>query len=282
MEKLPSGHPDRRRYCKIHLDWRGALAEGRGTEIEIEQAKKEMSPLMFTVMYDSEFPDMAEDSIHSRHDIEKAEKLTFDLGKDFVELKDVKDKKDYTYMMGCDIADLGLDETVFLMGWRKGKGQYHVNSYFNVKGLDTTLVRRKIEFFVAEALKQVPKVEVNIDGQGLGTGVVRDIQHHISEQKLSDRVKVRDCRGGGKAVNSEIYMNLKAENHFRLKALFKEDAVRIPNLPKLKTQLMAMKWDNKSLTGKTKVVDPEDSPDWADALIYFIWRDSSEVAWVLG
>ncbi len=39
-----------------------------------------------------------------------------------------------------------------------------------------------------------------------------------------------------------------------------------------------MKWELTS-TEKKRVVDPEDySPDWADALVYLIWKDSSELA----
>ena len=36
-----------------------------------------------------------------------------------------------------------------------------------------------------------------------------------------------------------------------------------------------MKWELNS-SGKIKIVDPDKSPDFADTLVYFIWRDSQE------
>lgn len=45
------------RYLKIHIDYRQAIAEGRLTEVFIEEMRQRMSQLMFKIMYEVLFPD---------------------------------------------------------------------------------------------------------------------------------------------------------------------------------------------------------------------------------
>ena len=72
-------------------------------------------------------------------------------------------------------------------------------------------------------------------------------------------------------------MNKKAENYFGLRAIFMDELIKIPKIDKLRKHLIAMKWELTS-SAKKKIVDPEDySPDFADCLTYFVWRDRGEL-----
>ena len=42
-----------------------------------------------------------------------------------------------------------------------------------------------------------------------------------------------------------------------------------------------MTWELNT-KGKIKVIDPEDSPDFADAMMYFVWKDKKELVFAVG
>jgi len=93
-----------------------------------------------------------------------------------------------------------------------------------------------------------------------------------------ENVKVRGCHFGEQANKKDNFMNKKAENYFRLQALFNEGSIQIIDNRNLTRHLLGIKWELSS-SEKKKIVDPEDySPDWADALVYFTWKDSKEMA----
>jgi hypothetical protein len=59
-------------YFKLKIPWQQAVREGRTTAEFVEEQRKELTSLQFTVLYDSEFPDKAEDAVHTLTDIQKA------------------------------------------------------------------------------------------------------------------------------------------------------------------------------------------------------------------
>jgi len=54
--------------------------------------------------------------------------------------------------------------------------------------------------------------------------------------------------------------------------------ISILELRKLKTQLIAMKWEHTS-SNKKKIIDPDKSPDWSDCLVYFVWKDKTGLSY---
>ena len=228
MEKLPEDHEDRRRYCTIHVNWKTALKEGRTTKEFIEDARKEITKLEFQVLYDSDFPDQSEDSIFSRQEIEKAEASTLNLVQ---AIKDGQDKRLFRKIIACDVADTGLDETVIFIGYKRGRNEYQITDHFHDATINVAEVRRKLEHYIALSLKEGIKIDVHIDGQGVGIGVVRELQEELRQQKLKDRVRIVDCRGGGTPINKDTYSNKKAENMFRLKYRMEENEIKILKIP---------------------------------------------------
>ena len=65
---------------------------------------------------------------------------------------------------------------------------------------------------------------------------------------------------------------MKAENFFRLNDLFDDEMIYIPDNKKLNKELISMRWKFNS-SNKIVIEDPDKSPDFADSLVYFVWRD---------
>ena len=62
----------------IHIDWKQALSEGRTTQEFIDEQRKELTPLEFTVLYESKFPDQSDYSIFNLSKVRLAENQDFD------------------------------------------------------------------------------------------------------------------------------------------------------------------------------------------------------------
>jgi hypothetical protein len=290
----------------IRVDWKLALKEGRTTREFIDEMKRKLPPLAFTVLYESNFPEMTEDSIFNitwyqeciknkftlweevkklRENISKAEQELERIKREnypihekekkirqqeslINELK--KDLSEYKVRISCDPADKGLDYTVIYWGVIHGS-KYQLIGYFSEPTSDNMEIASKIY----DIHKEIQSTEWFIDGHGLGVGVISRLNQIKKENKIN--VKVKDCLFGGSPTKKDIYKNLKAENYFRLRAILKENRIQLLDIPELKSELMKMKW--KKSSEKTVIEDPKKSPDYADALVYFIWRDKKQLAW---
>ncbi|KKL45348.1 hypothetical protein LCGC14_2356590, partial [marine sediment metagenome] len=285
-------HLDDPAFYKIHVPWQLALKEGRTTQEHIDEMKKELLPLEFTVLYDSEFPAESEDSIFNLVKINRAEEQTRDLIEETKEIteqmrrpqdmteaeyKKVKEKhKEVTYIISCDVADKGLDETVIFWGIKKGGFYELIDSYHEPKS-ESTDVAGRINEKIREFIGKEANGSVQIDSIGLGTGVVSMVKEYIRDNMYKN-VRVVGCNFGAAALNKERFRNKKAENYFRLKDIFDEDSIKLVKVKNLKNQLLNMKW-KRSSTEKIVIEDPEKSPDWADALVYFTWKDTDALAY---
>lgn len=109
------------------------------------------------------------------------------------------------------------------------------------------------------------KVPLRVDGIGIGKGVFDSL--------TADGYPTEEYRASDKPNDETRFANRKAEDAWVLRTRMEEleDApgeclLRLPADPKLRSQLAAMKY--KTLpSGKMQVVDPSDSPDYADAVI---------------
>ena len=60
----------------------------------------------------------------------------------------------------------------------------------------------------------------------------------------------------------------------------REGSIDIPNHKTLQSEMLNMKFDISKTTQKVQIIDPENkSPDFADCLVYFIWKADLEVSW---
>ena len=284
-------HTENPDWDKVHISWKQALKEGRTTKQFIEEQRRELTPLEFTVLYDSDFPEEAEDSIFNLAKIKSAESRdpkhkeilqSLEILKESYkyresEVNEAKEMlKDFKFVISCDVADKGLDETVMFIGFRVGN-YYEVIDHYSEPKSENIEVGRKITKYVNDLTKYSQKIVVNIDTIGIGAGVVSYVKDWIKTKNLNSYVSVKACHFGAKAIKSERFTNMKAENYFRLRQYFIDNLIKIPEIHKFRQQAMAMKWDTTS-SEKIKIIDPEDkSPDWTDSLVYFVWKDDSEL-----
>ena len=281
-------------YCnndwhKIHIGWEQALEEGRTTKLFIDQQRKELTPIEFTVLYDSEFPDQPSDAIFNIKWLDTAEKKKSQLDVFMQDINVVRTPMDHNenalrkakerlkgfkFIISCDVADKGLDQTVIFDGFKRENYYEILNSYHEPQSENIEIGKKLVRIAEKYVDYKLP-VEINIDGHGIGVGVISYVKDIVRARGWSN-VNVKSCLFGGKAMKNERFTNKKAENYFRLRALLEDGLIAIKPIPRLKSELMAMKWD-KSSSEKIKIIDPEEkSPDFADSLVYFIWKDSED------
>lgn len=279
------------RFERIQIDYRIGLEEGRITQDFVDEMRHDLTPLEFTVLYESRFPDESEDSLHRLNDINNAESLDFGLLSEVESLllrldsglspsdeeKVLSELRRYEYRISCDPADKGLDFTVVLWGIVKDKQYYELLGVWSEAKSDTMNLVGKI---VSRAKGFVPVRafgSIHIDKIGIGAGTESRLREIKNEQGL-EYIRVVGCHYGEGAVRKEEFLNKKAENYFRLRDLFSSGNVSLKRLVgsndylKLKSELLSIKWEITS-SEKKRVLDPDKSPDFNDALVYFVWFD---------
>lgn len=234
----------------IRIPWQIGIKEGRITKDFVDERREEMSPLAFTILYDSKFPEESEDQLISYAHIKKA-----------VNKWGQFTKIDQT-IIGCDVADKGMDRTVIMLA-RKQENKYRIESIYSEPKSENTAVAGRIIDMQQKFNAQL----VNVDAIGVGVGVVS----MLKEKKPHHLVKINPCHYGEAAIKKDKFVNKKAEQYWRLRSLFEEGMISIPDEQKLIDELISMRWEHSS-SGKVKIIDPDKSPDFADALVYTCWQ----------
>ena len=251
-------------YETFHVGWEDALKDGRTTQDFIDRQRSEMTELEFDVLYNSIFPVEGEDSV-------------FNLKK----IKDAEGEGRYgagECIISCDVADKGLDKTVIISGIKDEKG-YVINKIYHEDKSDNMEIADRIMELVNENLER--KIRIFIDCIGVGAGVLSAIKKRcipINVGRIRKKIKVEGCHFGEKSiVDSTRFSNRKAEGYFRLRDMFNNKTITIPKHKILLNELLKMKWEFTG-TSKIKIIDPDKSPDFADALVYFCWFEE-ELVW---
>jgi len=248
-------------YETFHVSWQIAVDERRTTLEFIEQQKKELTNLEFQILYDSVFPTESEDSVFN-----------------LLKIKDAEAKEKFSggeFIVSCDVADKGLDKTVIMQGYKNEHGYSVMNIYSEDKS-ENTDVAGKIMNIIRENSNNT-HISVFIDCIGAGTGVVSMVKQEceIINTGRKFKIKVIGCHYGENPVmEPDRFLNKKAEGFFRLQSLFNDRLIAIPPHKTLLNELLAMKW---KFTSRSKIIieDPDKSPDFADALVYFVWFEDS-------
>lgn len=245
-------------HC-IRISYLDAIKEGRTTKEFIEQRRLDMTPLEFTVLYESKFPVEAEDSI-----------FNLDRIKDAIEIG----KENFTspkLIISCDVADKGNDFTIIMSGIQhKDTNNFLIQNIYSEPKSENTEIAGRINNIINVNKSNFESIVVNIDCIGVGTGVVSMVKEYVEENHLGHVVVNRCHFGETPELEPERFYNKKAENYFRLKELMEKGMIGIPDDKDLLKQLISMRWKFSS-TSKIVVVDPDKSPDFADALVYFTW-----------
>ena len=281
------------------IGWEQAVTEGRTTQKFIDQQKKDLRPLEFTVLYESKFPMQGEDSLFSLEWIKMSEENHFKLQdqldntlKGFRHLKETmtqlsaneytKKKNEfeeelskYTKIVACDPAEKGLDETVVVWGIEYNN-RFELVSHWSEAKSEPMGVVGKVVDIATKFIEPEIRGKINIDRIGIGSGPLSRLKEVIRDKNIKN-IKVLGCHYGEKAMKSDIFHNKKSENYFRLSDLMRDDMMDIPVHHKFRNQLVAEKWERSS-SNKKIVKDPDKSPDWGDSLVYFVWKDKSGLA----
>lgn len=286
----------------IRIDWKQAVKEGRTTQKFVDQQRRDLLPLEFTVLYESQFPEQSEDSIISMAWVKDAEQTKFNFLETQTKLrqkiKELEKKRtqmaetEYQIMMkplmeelnkycnivACDPAEQGLDETVIIWGIEYENRFQVVGTYSEPKSEPMRVVGKMVDIAISFIPKNV-RGKINIDRIGIGSGPLSRLKEVIFTEMQLKNIRVCGCHYGERAMKKDIFHNKKAENWFRLADLLREGMMDIPEHHKIRRQLVSEKTERTS-SNKKIVKDPEEkSPDWGDALVYLVWKDKSGLAY---
>lgn len=235
------------RYHKIFIDYRDGIREGRYDPRFIEEMREE--PL-FDIFYECKFPSEDEIDAKGYRQLLKYEELFA------AHVDALPDRVFFGGKIGVDVGG-GGDKTVFTI--RKGNYARMLMSHNTVDTLQNVpLIKEMMEKY------KVRPENVYIDDGGIGRGLVERC-HQIPELDM-----VQGISNAGKPVNSDKYINIRAETYFELSKWIKKGG-RIVKSDDFK-QLHNIKF-KKNTADKIQIEPKEDlkkrigkSPDNEDSL----------------
>jgi hypothetical protein len=234
-------------FKKIHIGWRQALAERRTTQAYLDEQKSILSDYEWTVLYESDFADESEDTLIRYDWIQRAT------------TKQVQFIDKAQTVWGLDVGEQGADKTILTRALTDGLS-YDVKEQIWVNEHETIPTANHVSTIVSkhEAL--------NVDSIGVGAGVYSQLStlgHNVESIRVSEKA----------SEDPERYLNKKSQRWWRIRTLFEQDQIHIPNDPTLISQLSQMRY--KFSNGRIQIIDPQGkSPDYADSLMLTI-RDNS-------
>lgn len=160
-------------------------------------------------------------------------------------------------VLGVDVARFGSDRTILLL--RRGPVARVIGDYSKQATTETT-------GRVVAAKQEHQADEIRVDGVGVGGGVV--------DQLVEQGHDVVDMQSGAGAIDSEHYLNARAEWYWALRERFEQDDIDIdPDDDELAAQLGAIRY-RYTARGQVQIESKDDmrkrklpSPDRADALM---------------
>ena len=189
-----------------------------------------------------QFPEQGSDTLIPLLEIEKAVTRELETGNET--------------FIGVDVARYGTDKTVFVI--RKGENIEKIEKYSLEDTMQTSGRVKALLMLYNNAIARVDEV-------GVGAGVVDSLKEQ--------GVKVQGINVGESAVDSEHFVNKRAENYWNLRTRFLEGRIAIPDDSELISQLANLKYKYTS-KGQIQIESKEDmkkrgmkSPDVADALM---------------
>lgn len=245
-------------FKKIHIGWKQALAEGRTTQTFLNEQKAILSDYEWTVLYESDFAPESKDTLIRYDWIQRALK------------KQIQFTDKTQTVWGLDVAEQGEDLTILTKAETDGI-QYSVKSQQHIRDRETIPCANEVSSILPK------KDNVNVDSIGVGAGVysqLKELGHSVTSIRVGESSEADDKR----------YLNLKSERWWRLRNIFEQDLISIPNEPKLISQLSQMRYEFTTV-GKIKIRDPDGkSPDYADSLMLTILGQhiDPEPAWIIG
>jgi hypothetical protein len=185
------------------------------------------------------FPELGDDMLISLADVERAQNRWHQ-------------PQGIPVAVGCDVARFGADETVFIDLYADGT----VAMPQTFHGKDTMQTAGRLK--ASNALKK------GVDDAGVGGGVT----DRLKEQK----VEILAYNGGEAAIDSDRFLNRRAESWWLIREKLRSDAINLPPDNKLAADLTNIKYKFSS-RGQIQLESKDDlkkrinrSPDRGDAL----------------
>lgn len=176
---------------------------------------------------------------------------------------------DDALVVGVDVARFGDDESAFCP--RRGN---FVHPLEVVHGFDTMAVAMRAVEIAKKLRRPYEKVTFNVDGNGVGAGVVDYLR--LLEQEDDSWVRVVEINASSKATDEEHFYNLRSQLWFGVRQ-FLEESGTLPDDPALETELLAPTYSFDP-RGRQRVESKDDikakiqkSPDRADALALAVY-----------
>ena len=232
-------------FTKIHIDYKTGIKEGRITKEYVDEQRHLLTEMEFEILYNANFPEEAEDQLIKGEWIKRA------INK---EMEGLNDK-----VAGLDVAEFGMDWTVLTKGYTDGT-RYKATSINYWDKQDT----------MQTVSKTIPNIDkettIYVDATGVGSGV-----HARLKELTYKAVEVKVGRSPEAIIKTEKkkfdrFMNQKAQFYWKLRELFENGNISIPNNHHLIKELLSMRYEITS-GGKIRIIDPDKSPDFADSLM---------------
>ena len=251
-----------------HVDWEKGIEEGRHSREYFKRKMKDniKGSLEWTVLYESVFPDKSESGLVSYSSVEYSRnrgswsRLVYKNGFE-------PDRVKY----GFDVAGGGKDKAV-LFRLEYFKDKVEVTDMW-CKGYEEDTMklvgwaRSKIE-----AMDNMERVHINVDGIGIGEGVadrLREVGFSVSKVKVGNRPRFK----------KDKFKNRKARGYWKVRSMFKNDDVVIScDSGELGKQLINIEYTYDSRK-RIEINDPESgSPDFADSFMLGLYEPDSQFA----
>lgn len=234
----------------VTRDW----VEGRKRELGVDHPLYQARVL-------GEFPTTSEDTLISILDLENSVETWKPLGDGI--------------WIGIDIARFGSDSN-----WAVIVHNGKVIHEAQWAGLDLMVTAGKIQELVANY--DIPWTHVNIDGIGIGAGVIdrlRELNHEVNDIQFGGRAQ-NDWNNFGLGTDEMDFLNRRAELYWVMRELLKAKKITVPRrFTRIWADTLAPRYEFRS-DGALKIESKDDikarigrSPDAADAFVLALARD---------
>jgi len=169
-------------------------------------------------------------------------------------------------VMGCDIARLGNDQSVFCVC-------NHENGMYVVEGFEEYSKTKTNELtdLIEASFRNWRPVFVSIDAIGIGAGVADNLEERM--------IPLFRVVGGAKAFRPKEFKDLRSELYWRLRQAFEKRAIKFINVTPEQRDRIILELSSiryyYARSGQIKFETKEEiikrigkSPDYADALAY--------------
>ncbi|MFB6213272.1 MAG: DEAD/DEAH box helicase family protein [Candidatus Nanohaloarchaea archaeon] len=235
------------RWYNRRIGWEDAVQEGRLERDFIEEQREEMSKAEFEIWYEARYPDEIDGGLLRADWVEDAIKRKFNPEQD----------ASSSTVYGLDVAEGGEDMNVLTKVERISTDdsvRHRVVWQESWREEDTMQTVSNVE-----SLKEKDE-RIMIDAIGIGKGVgdaLKERGHNVELLKVHKQP----------TREKERFLNRKTQYYWRIRELFENGRISIPDSDELEHQLLSMKHEYTS-RGKMRIVDPSKSPDHADSLCF--------------